>query len=93
MVARMVLLRGAPTLNSEEEYCEPLVVASSGMEAQKVAGQEYQPNTSEIGQVMKEVLEVLKDSMIALKTGKDTRSRFWAAYKRVAEEHGEEFLE
>jgi hypothetical protein len=42
---------------------------------------------------MKEVLEVLKDSTIASKTGKDPRSRFWAAYKRVAEEHDDEFLD
>ncbi|KAG2346077.1 hypothetical protein BDR05DRAFT_858320, partial [Suillus weaverae] len=43
--------------------------------------------------VMKEVLEVLKDSTIASKSGKDDRSRFWTAYKRVAEEHDGEFLE
>jgi hypothetical protein len=42
---------------------------------------------------MKEVLDVLKDSTIASKTGKDNRSRFWGAYKRVAEEHDSEFLE
>ncbi|KAG2073812.1 hypothetical protein BDR04DRAFT_1009760 [Suillus decipiens] len=42
---------------------------------------------------MKEVLEVLKDSTIASKTGKDKRSRFWAAHKRVASEHDDEFLE
>jgi hypothetical protein len=42
---------------------------------------------------MKEVLDVLKDSTIASKTGKDDRSRFWVVYKRVAEEHGSEFLE
>ncbi|KAG1871314.1 hypothetical protein DFJ58DRAFT_652570, partial [Suillus subalutaceus] len=41
---------------------------------------------------MKEVLEILKDSTIASKTGKDDRSRFWAAYKSVAEEHDDEFL-
>jgi hypothetical protein len=42
---------------------------------------------------MKEVLEVLKDSTIASKSGKDERSRFWGLYKRVAEEHDDEFLE
>ncbi|KAG2054225.1 hypothetical protein BDR06DRAFT_884423 [Suillus hirtellus] len=42
---------------------------------------------------MKEVLEVLKDSTIASKSGKDERSRFWRVYKRVAEEHDSEFLE
>ncbi|KAG1785807.1 uncharacterized protein HD556DRAFT_1456361, partial [Suillus plorans] len=42
---------------------------------------------------MREVLEVLKDSTIASKTGKDERSHFWRVYKRVAEEHDSEFLE
>ncbi|KAG2754188.1 hypothetical protein P692DRAFT_20902204 [Suillus brevipes Sb2] len=42
---------------------------------------------------MKEVLDVLKDSTIASKTGKDNRSRFWGVYKRVAEEHDSEFLD
>ncbi|KAG2080933.1 uncharacterized protein F5147DRAFT_646091 [Suillus discolor] len=42
---------------------------------------------------MKEVLEVLKESTIASKTGKDQWSRFWGVYKRVAEEHDNEFLE
>ncbi|KAG2153038.1 uncharacterized protein EDB93DRAFT_1082661 [Suillus bovinus] len=42
---------------------------------------------------MKQVLDVLKDSTIALKSGKDNRSRFWGVYKRVAEEHDSEFLE
>ncbi|KAG2039747.1 hypothetical protein BDR03DRAFT_859370, partial [Suillus americanus] len=41
---------------------------------------------------MKEVLDILKDSTIVSKTDKDARSRFWAAYKRVAEEHDDEFL-
>ncbi|KAG1865050.1 hypothetical protein DFJ58DRAFT_623522, partial [Suillus subalutaceus] len=43
--------------------------------------------------VLKQVLVVLKDSTIVSKTGKDDRSRFWAAYKRVGEEHDDEFLE
>jgi hypothetical protein len=42
---------------------------------------------------MKEVLEALKDSTIALKSGKDERSHFWGLYTRVAEEHDDEFLE
>ncbi|KAG2739167.1 hypothetical protein P692DRAFT_20756500 [Suillus brevipes Sb2] len=42
---------------------------------------------------MKQVLDVLQDSTIASKSGKDTRSRFWGVYKRVAEEHDSEFLE
>ncbi|KAG1867663.1 hypothetical protein F4604DRAFT_1584976 [Suillus subluteus] len=42
---------------------------------------------------MRQVLDVLKDSTIASKTGKDDRSRFWGQYKRVAEEYDDEFLE
>ncbi|KAG1795008.1 hypothetical protein EV424DRAFT_1334980, partial [Suillus variegatus] len=42
---------------------------------------------------MKEVLEVLKDSTIASNTGKDEQSHFWRVYKRVAEEHDNEFLD
>ncbi|KAG2135294.1 hypothetical protein DEU56DRAFT_396426, partial [Suillus clintonianus] len=42
---------------------------------------------------MKQVLDVLQDSTIASKGGKDHRSRFWGVYKRVAEEHDGEFLE
>ncbi|KAG2130553.1 hypothetical protein BD769DRAFT_1573959, partial [Suillus cothurnatus] len=42
---------------------------------------------------MKQVLDVLQDSTIASKSGKDNRSRFWGVYKRVAEEHDGEFLE
>jgi hypothetical protein len=42
---------------------------------------------------MKQVLDVLLDSTIASKSGKDDRSRFWGLYRRVAEEHDNEFLE
>jgi hypothetical protein len=42
---------------------------------------------------MKEVLVVLKDSTIASKNGKDSRSRFWGVYKRVTEEHDVNFYE
>ncbi|KAG1795252.1 hypothetical protein EV424DRAFT_625975 [Suillus variegatus] len=42
---------------------------------------------------MKQVLDILQDSTIASKIGKDKRSRFWGVYKRVAEEHDGEFLE
>ncbi|KAG2157859.1 uncharacterized protein EDB93DRAFT_820878 [Suillus bovinus] len=42
---------------------------------------------------MKQVLDVLQDSTIASKSGKDNRSRFSGVYKRVAEEHDVEFLE
>ncbi|KAG1720244.1 hypothetical protein EDB19DRAFT_1647257 [Suillus lakei] len=42
---------------------------------------------------MKRVLDVLQDSTIASRSGKDSRSRFWGVYKRVAEEHDGEFLE
>ncbi|KAG2037014.1 hypothetical protein BDR03DRAFT_400608 [Suillus americanus] len=51
------------------------------------------PANDEIVNILKQVLDVLKDSTVASKIGKDDRSRFWAAYKRVAEEHDEEFLE
>ncbi|KAG2139945.1 hypothetical protein BD769DRAFT_1696364 [Suillus cothurnatus] len=50
-------------------------------EAQKAAVQEDQSSPCEL-----EVLDVLKDSKIASKTGKDDRSHFWVAYGRVAEE-------
>ncbi|KAG2748316.1 hypothetical protein P692DRAFT_20874609 [Suillus brevipes Sb2] len=43
--------------------------------------------------VVKQVLDVLKDSTIASKSGKDDPFRFWGLYKRVAEEHDDEFLE
>ncbi|KAG1763874.1 hypothetical protein EDD22DRAFT_802050, partial [Suillus occidentalis] len=42
---------------------------------------------------MKQVLKVLKESTIASKSGNDDRSRFWELYKRVAEEHDDDFLE
>ncbi|KAG2151238.1 uncharacterized protein EDB93DRAFT_306889 [Suillus bovinus] len=51
------------------------------------------PSLSELTNVMKDVLDVLQNSTIASKSGKDDRSRFWGMYKRVAEEHDGEFLE
>ncbi|KAG2136646.1 hypothetical protein DEU56DRAFT_737214 [Suillus clintonianus] len=42
---------------------------------------------------MNKVLDVLQDSTIASKGGKDIRSRFWTIHRRVAEEHDSEFLE
>jgi len=42
---------------------------------------------------MKKVLEVLQDSTIVSKSGKDNRSRFWQLYGQVAEEHDNDFLE
>jgi hypothetical protein len=42
---------------------------------------------------MKKVLEVLQDSTIVSKSGKDNRSRFWRLYEQVAEEHDSDFLE
>ncbi|KAG1785127.1 uncharacterized protein HD556DRAFT_1269448 [Suillus plorans] len=42
---------------------------------------------------MKQVLNILQDSTIASKIGKDKQSSFWGVYKRVAEEHDDEFLE
>ncbi|KAG1842489.1 hypothetical protein DFJ58DRAFT_54224 [Suillus subalutaceus] len=67
--------------------------STSAAEAHKVVVQEDQPSTSELVDVMRQVLDVLKDSTIASKTGKDDRSRFWGQYKRVAEEYDDEFLE
>lgn len=66
---------------------------SLAAEAQTVVVQEDQPNLSELVNVMKQVLDVLLDSTIASKSGKDDRSRFWGLYRRVAEEHDNEFLE
>ncbi|KAG1873480.1 hypothetical protein C8R48DRAFT_456435 [Suillus tomentosus] len=43
--------------------------------------------------VMKQVFDILQDSTIVSKIGKDKRSSFWGVYKRVAEEHDGEFLE
>ncbi|KAG1893213.1 uncharacterized protein F5891DRAFT_915064, partial [Suillus fuscotomentosus] len=43
--------------------------------------------------IMKQVWDILQDSTIVSKSGKDERSRFWGVYKRVAEEHDSEFLE
>ncbi|KAG1798896.1 uncharacterized protein HD556DRAFT_1266491, partial [Suillus plorans] len=68
-------------------------VGDLATEAEKVVAEKDQPTLSELANVMKEVLEVLKDSTIASKNGKDERSRFWRVYKRVAEEHDSEFLE
>ncbi|KAG1844442.1 hypothetical protein C8R48DRAFT_542681, partial [Suillus tomentosus] len=43
--------------------------------------------------VMKQVLDILQDSTIASKIGKDKQSSFRGVYKRVAAEHDDEFLE
>lgn len=40
-----------------------------------------------------EILDLLKDSTIAVKGGKDVRSRFWDTHRRIAEEREGEFLE
>ncbi|KAG1745070.1 uncharacterized protein EDB91DRAFT_173604 [Suillus paluster] len=55
--------------------------------------QTEKPTLSDVVNVMERVLGVLQDSTIALKGGKDDRSRFWGVYKRIAEEHDSEFLE
>ncbi|KAG1880564.1 hypothetical protein C8R48DRAFT_625253, partial [Suillus tomentosus] len=62
-------------------------------EGGKVVAEEDQPTLSELANVMKQVLDILQDSTIASRIGKDKRSRFWGVYKRVAEEHDGEFLE
>ncbi|KAG2158268.1 uncharacterized protein EDB93DRAFT_1046059, partial [Suillus bovinus] len=43
--------------------------------------------------LLRQILETLQDSSIAEKGDKDERSRFWATYDQVVEEHDEEFLE
>ncbi|KAG1767626.1 hypothetical protein EDD22DRAFT_285485 [Suillus occidentalis] len=62
-------------------------------EAERVVPEKDQPTISDLAGIMKQVLDVLQDSTIASKSGKDARSRFWGVYKRVAEEHDSEFLE
>jgi hypothetical protein len=42
---------------------------------------------------MKKVLQVLQDSTIVSRSGKDNRSRFWQLYGQVAAEHDSDFLE
>ncbi|KAG2046850.1 hypothetical protein BDR06DRAFT_1034345, partial [Suillus hirtellus] len=51
------------------------------------------PSLNELANIMRQVLDVLQDSTIASKIGKDNRSRFWGVYRRIAEEHDGEFLE
>ncbi|KAJ8590658.1 hypothetical protein M405DRAFT_766047, partial [Rhizopogon salebrosus TDB-379] len=48
---------------------------------------------SDIFSRLDEILDVLKDSTIAMKGGKDIRSKFWDTHRRVAEEREGEFLE
>ncbi|KAG1785817.1 uncharacterized protein HD556DRAFT_1279221 [Suillus plorans] len=62
-------------------------------EVAKLEAQKDEPTLSELASVIKQVLDILRDSTIASKSGKDERSRFWGVYKRVAEEHDSEFLE
>ncbi|OAX32877.1 hypothetical protein K503DRAFT_570972, partial [Rhizopogon vinicolor AM-OR11-026] len=40
-----------------------------------------------------QILEVLQGSIIAEELGKDVESKFWATYKRVSNEHDDDFLE
>ncbi|KAG1894746.1 uncharacterized protein F5891DRAFT_1175915 [Suillus fuscotomentosus] len=68
-------------------------VGDSAPEGGKVVSEKDQPTLSELANVMKQVLDIPQDSTIALKIGKDKRSRFWGVYKRVAEEHDGESLE
>ncbi|KAG1818248.1 hypothetical protein EV424DRAFT_1512917 [Suillus variegatus] len=59
----------------------------------KLEAEKDQSTLSELANTMKQVLDVLQDSTIASKTGKDQLSRFWGVYKRVSEEDDSEFLE
>jgi hypothetical protein len=72
------------------------IVAPDGdlaSQAEKVVGGKDHLNLSELADTMKKVLEVLQDSTIVSKSGKDNRSRFWRLYGQVAAEHDSDFLE
>ncbi|KAH7918280.1 hypothetical protein BV22DRAFT_1024830, partial [Leucogyrophana mollusca] len=43
--------------------------------------------------LLKQIHQTLKDSTIAQESGSDDKSRFWAAYKRQAEEYDSEFFD
>ncbi|OAX40408.1 hypothetical protein K503DRAFT_620216 [Rhizopogon vinicolor AM-OR11-026] len=42
---------------------------------------------------LEQILEVLRESTIAEERGKDVQSKFWATYKKVSNEHDDDFLE
>jgi hypothetical protein len=42
---------------------------------------------------MAEMLDVLRGSTIAEERGKDVESQFWATYKKISNEHDNDFLE
>ncbi|KAH7919051.1 hypothetical protein BV22DRAFT_1075737 [Leucogyrophana mollusca] len=44
-------------------------------------------------QLLEQILQTLKGSSIAQQSGNDPKSRFWATYKREAEDYDSEFLE
>ncbi|KAH7921772.1 hypothetical protein BV22DRAFT_1095901 [Leucogyrophana mollusca] len=43
--------------------------------------------------LLQQILQTLKESSIAQQSGNDPKSRFWATYKREAEDYDSEFLE
>ena len=42
---------------------------------------------------LEQIHDVLRGSTIAEERGKDVQSKFWATYKRVANEYDDDFLE
>jgi hypothetical protein len=42
---------------------------------------------------LEQILDVLRGSTIAEERGKGVDSKFWATYKRVSNEHDDDFLE
>jgi Family of unknown function (DUF6535) len=43
--------------------------------------------------ILQNVLDTLRDSDVFQHVGKDTSSRFWSAYERLAKQHDNEFLD
>ncbi|KAH7921627.1 hypothetical protein BV22DRAFT_1019005, partial [Leucogyrophana mollusca] len=66
----------------------PLIIACRSQLLQKILR-----TLEESNETLKESTQTLKASTIAQETGTDTRSRFWATYKRHAEDYDSEFLE
>ncbi|KAH7919665.1 hypothetical protein BV22DRAFT_1040681 [Leucogyrophana mollusca] len=62
---------------------------------QKILGtlEESNETLKESNKTLKESTQTLKASTIAQETSTDTRSRFWATYKRQADDYDSEFLE
>ncbi|OJA16565.1 hypothetical protein AZE42_03845, partial [Rhizopogon vesiculosus] len=46
-----------------------------------------------ISNTLEQILDVLQESTIAEERGEDVQSKFWATYKKVSNEHDDDFLE